>query len=164
MKSGAQSTSDSAGDPPAPPGWAGRIPGALLVAVGLAIGLVSIGFDVAFLTDPVGPKALPLLAAAALVLAGALQARRPEGNTRWPAGPTLRRMGLGSAALLVYGLVLPWLGFLISTTAVVAALSHLFGAVPKRSIPAALALTVGLWAVFVRMLALPLPAGDLWMR
>jgi len=36
-----------------------------------------------------------------------------------------------------YALVLPWLGFLLSTTLVVAALSHLFFAAPRRSVPAA---------------------------
>jgi len=144
--------------------WTHRVPGGVLIAVGLAVALEATGFEVAFLTDPVGPKALPLLAAAALVLAGAHHARRPDAEARWPAGGTLVRMGAGSVALLVYGIVLPWLGFLISTTAVVAALSHLFGAPPKRSVSAALALTLGLWVVFVRLLALPLPVGDLWMR
>jgi putative tricarboxylic transport membrane protein len=76
----------------------------------------------------------------------------------------LVRMGVGSAALLVYGIVLPWIGFPISTTLVVAALSHLFGAALVRSIPAAAVLTAGLWVVFVRFLALPLPVGELWMR
>ncbi len=144
--------------------WTDRVPGVVLTGVGLAIGLEATGFDVAFLTDPVGPKALPFVAAVGLVLAGAHQARRPVGGTRWPERATLARMGLGSAALIVYGLALPWLGFLISTTAVVASLSHLFGASPRRGLPAALALTVGLWIVFVRVLALPLPFGDLWMR
>lgn len=144
--------------------WTDRIPGAVLIAVGALIGLEATGFDVAFLTDPVGPKALPLVAAVGLVLAGAQQARRPFVGMRWPERATLVRMGLGSAALIVYGLALPWLGFLLSTTAVVAALSLLFGAAPKRSVPAALALTVALWIVFVRVLALPLPVGDLWMR
>jgi putative tricarboxylic transport membrane protein len=134
------------------------------MAVGLAIGLVATGFDVAFLTDPVGPKALPWVAAAALVLAGVHHARRPDRETRWPARSRLVRMGAGGAVLLVYGIMLPWIGFLLSTTLVVAALSHLFGAAPRRSVPAALALTVGLWVVFVRVLALPLPVGELWMR
>ena len=144
--------------------WVDRVPGVVLIAVGVAIGLEATGFDVVFLTDPVGPKALPFVAAVGLVLAGAHHARRPAGGTRWPERSTLARMALGSAALIVYGLVLPWIGFLFSTTAVVAALSHLFGASPRRGIPAAVALTVGLWVVFVRVLALPLPVGDLWMR
>jgi putative tricarboxylic transport membrane protein len=139
------------------------VPGLVLIAVGLAIGIVATGFDVAFLTDPVGPKALPWLAAAALVLAGLHQTRRPA-ETGWPVGGTLGRLAVGASVLLVYGTVMPWLGFLLSTTAVVAALSHLFGAHPKRGLPAALVLTAGLWVVFVRVLALPLPVGDLWMR
>jgi putative tricarboxylic transport membrane protein len=136
----------------------------VLIVVGLAIGLVATGFDVAFLTDPVGPKALPWVAAAALVVAGIHQTRRPGGGAHWPERRTLVRMGVGSAALLVYGVVLPLIGFPISTTLVVAALSHLFGAALVRSIPAAAVLTAGLWVVFVRFLALPLPVGELWMR
>jgi putative tricarboxylic transport membrane protein len=144
--------------------WTDRVPGAVLIAVGLAVGLEATGFDVAFLTDPVGPTALPLLAAAALVMAGVHSVRRPDAEIRWPAGGALTRMAAGSAVLLVYGIVLPWIGFLISTTVVVAALSRLFGAALVGSVSAAVALTLGLWVVFVRVLSLPLPVGDLWMR
>jgi putative tricarboxylic transport membrane protein len=144
--------------------WSARVPGVALVALGLAIGIEALGFGVAFLTDPVGPKALPWLAAAALVLAGCRLALRADTATPWPAGAVLTRMGLATGGLLLYGIVLPWLGFLLSTTLVVAALSHLFGAAPRHSLPAAAGLTVALWLLFARALALPLPIGDLWMR
>ena len=56
------------------------------------------------------------------------------------------------------------LGFVLSTTLVVAALSHLYGARPGRGVTAALLLSIGLWLLFVRVLALPLPVGSLWIR
>ena len=145
------------------PAWPDRIPGLVLVVLGLAAGLEATTFDVAFLSDPVGPKALPYLVAIALLLSGIHQARRPDPGTRWPERAALVRMGLASSAFLSYALVLPWLGFLLSTTLVVAALSHLFDAAPRRGVPAAAALAFALWLLFVWVLALPLPVGRLWM-
>lgn len=157
----AAATSAATGEEPSP-AWPERIPGLVLVVLGLAAGLEATTFDVAFLSDPVGPKALPYLVAVALILSGIHQARRPEPGTRWPERAALVRMALASSAFLGYALVLPWLGFLLSTTLVVAALSHLFFAVPRRSVPAAAALAFALWLLFVWVLALPLPVGRLW--
>jgi putative tricarboxylic transport membrane protein len=159
----AAAPSESAGEAPSP-AWPQRIPGALLILLGAAAGLEATTFDVAFLTDPVGPKALPFVVAVALLLAGVHEIRRPNASTRWPEPARLVRMGLASTALVAYALVLPWLGFLLSTTLVVAALSHLFGAAPRHGVPAAAALAFALWFLFVWLLALPLPVGELWMR
>ncbi len=154
----------SAARPEAPwPTWSERIPGLVLIVLGTAAGIEATTFDVAFLSDPIGPKALPYLVAFALVLSGIHQARRPEPGTRWPERPALMRMALASSAFLGYAIALPWLGFLLSTTLVVAALSHLFDAAPRRGVPAAAALAVALWLLFVWVLALPLPVGRLWM-
>lgn len=144
--------------------WADRAPGVLLIVLGVAAGLEATTFDVAFLSDPVGPKALPYLVAVALIVSGIHQARAPAPGIRWPERGTLARMVLAASVFLGYALVLPWLGFLLSTTLVVAALSHLFHAPPRRSVPAAAALAVALWLLFVWVLALPLPVGRLWVR
>jgi hypothetical protein len=60
--------------------------------------------------------------------------------------------------------VLPWLGFLASTTLVVALLSELYGAPRPHGLLAAALLTGTLWVLFVHLLGLPLPAGALWIR
>ncbi len=145
------------------PRWPERIPGLVLIVLGAAAAIEATTFDVAFLSDPIGPKALPYLVAVGLVMSGIHQARRPEPGTRWPERPALTRMALASAAFLGYAIALPWLGFLLSTTLVVAALSHLFDAAPRRGVPAAAALAFALWLLFVWVLALPLPVGRLWM-
>jgi putative tricarboxylic transport membrane protein len=143
---------------------AARIPGALLTLAGVAIGLEATTFDVAFVSDPVGPKALPMLVAVILVGAGLRGLVRPPQAVRWPSRPVALRIVGAAAAFLSYALLLEAIGFFLATTLVVAALSHLYGAPPRQGIPSAAVLAGLLWLLFVRLLALPLPIGDLWMR
>jgi putative tricarboxylic transport membrane protein len=144
--------------------WAQRAPGALLVVLGLAAGLEATTFDVAFLTDPVGPKALPFVVSVALLLSGLHELARPGAAARWPGRGALSRIGIAGAAFIVYALVLPRIGFLLSTVLVVTVLSRLFGAALRRCAPAAVALAFTLWLLFVWLLGLSLPVGDLWLR
>ena len=44
-----------------------RVSGIVLATLGVAVGAEATTFDVLFLTDPVGPKALPLLSAVIFV-------------------------------------------------------------------------------------------------
>lgn len=141
-----------------------RIAGGLLVLAGVATGTEATTFDVAFMTDPVGPKALPLLVAVTLVLAGLRLVVRPRPSVDLPGAATLRTMGLAAAALITYGVLLPWAGFFVSTSLVVTALGMLFGGPRMGSVAAGIALSSALWLLFVGLLSLPLPIGDLWIR
>ena len=140
-----------------------RLPGLALVLAGVACGLEATTFDVAFLTDPVGPKALPLLVASVLVLAGAQAAVRPKIDVRWPGPAAWWRAAAAVAAFLVYALALPWIGFFLSTALVLSALSGLFGAGIRAAVPAAAIVSAALWLLFVQLLGLPLPIGELWI-
>ncbi len=133
-----------------------------MAAAGVAVAAEASTFKVAFLTDAVGPKALPYLSAAILVGAGAMLAARPGPGTEWPAPSTRVRMAAAAGAFLFYAAVLPVLGFFVSTTLTVASLSILFGGPPVRSAAAAAALSAVLWYLFVWALRLPLPFGSLW--
>lgn len=141
-----------------------RVPGLVLLAAGVAIGLEATTFDVAFMTDPVGPKALPYLVGLTLVIAGLRTAIQGEVPESIPSGRVLRKLMWAVAAFLAYSLALDVIGFVVSTALVVAALSHLYGAPPKKGMAAATLFSVSLWALFVYVLALPLPIGSLWMR
>ena len=70
-----------------------RSAGAVLMGVGAAVALEASTFDVLFLTDPVGPKAMPYLVAALLVGTGLALALRPGPDPPWPDRKTLIRMG-----------------------------------------------------------------------
>lgn len=140
-----------------------RMPGIVLTAAGIACAGEASSFDVAFLTDPVGPKALPLLVAAIFVVVGLHQAVKPNASSGWPNRAATARAGAATTAFLLYALLLPWFGFFSSTTLVVTALSRLFGAPLKHSAPAAAGLAGALWLLFVLGLGLPLPVGELWI-
>ena len=177
-----------------------RLPvGWILVALGAAIGLEASTFNVAFLTDPVGPKALPLVAALILIAAGLRGGSRerareqPGVGSDWEGlaageglateeGPATEeelateeglathgegaplKIALAGLAFVAYAWLLPSLGFFLSTTAAVATLSRLYGAPLRRAVLAAGGLSAVLWLLFVRLLALPLPIGSLWIR
>lgn len=140
-----------------------RVSGVCLVVAAVAVAAEASTFHVAFLTDPVGPKAMPWLAALILGGAGAAMVWRPGVSPTWPTPRVLTRLVAAVAVFLAYALVLPFLGFTTSTTAAVAALSMLFGGPPLKSVLAALALSVCIWLLFVHVLALPLPLGTLWL-
>lgn len=141
-----------------------RVTGAVLALLGVAVALEATTFDVAFLTDPVGPKALPLLVAGTLLVAGLIAVARPREGLSLPDGATTFRMVGSVAAFLLYAAALPWLGFFLSTTLVVTALALLYRGPILGSIAGAAALSGALWILFVRALSLPLPVGDLWIR
>jgi putative tricarboxylic transport membrane protein len=140
-----------------------RLAGVCLALAAAAVAAEAATFRVAFLTDPVGPRALPWLAAIILGAAGTTMALRPGPSPAWPTPRVMVRLGGAVAVFLAYGIVLPSLGFVTSTTAAVAALSMLFGGPPLKSVLAALVLSACIWLLFVQVLALPLPLGTLWI-
>ena len=130
--------------------------------LGLAVALEARTFNVAFLTDPVGPKALPLVAAGALVGTGLIIVFRPGIEPDWPAPPVLRRLAVATLAFILYALLLQPLGFVVGTVLMMTCLAVLFGAEVKKGLAAASLLCAALWYLFVWVLGLPLPLGALW--
>ena len=140
-----------------------RVIGGVLCLLGVALGLEATTFDVLFLTDPVGPKALPLLVATLCLAAGVLALARPGDDVRLPSAGAVVRMTGAVVAFLVYAAVLPWLGFFVSTALVVAALARLYQGPVWPSLVVGAVLSGGLWLLFVELLSLPLPLGELWI-
>ena len=135
-----------------------RVPGVVLALTGAAVGIEALTFNVGFMTDPVGPKALPLVVAATLILAGFHAAIRPPEAARWPDRAIGLQIGSAVGAFLAYAVALPLVGFFISTTLVVSALSHLYGASPAqhpgRGAP--------LWRPLAALRADPRPSASHW--
>lgn len=150
-----------------------RAIGIVVVGIGVAVALEARTFNVNFLTDPLGPKALPWLVAALFGAAGLALSRRQRGHpTRElgePAEPEASATSLGPVAaaggvFLAWSLTLVPLGFALSTPLAVAALARLFGGNWKGGLLTGAVLTTLLWVLFAMVLALPLPQGSLWMR
>lgn len=130
-----------------------------LGALGLASALAAVRFRVAFVTDPLGPRAFPWLAAALLLGAAVGLARRPGDDASWPDADARRRVTGVVAALLVWSFALPYLGFVVATALLLAGLGRLFGAGWPRGLAAGVAVSGVLYLLFAWGLGLALPAG-----
>jgi putative tricarboxylic transport membrane protein len=138
--------------------------GAALLLLAAAVAWLARGYTVAFIADPVGPRAVPLLAAA-LIAAGATRVvLRPAAAVAWPPRSVLRRLGAVVLALALYPLLLPQLGFVAATGALMWALAIPFGGRGLRAAAVAFAVAGGMYALFVYALGVPLPVGRLFLR
>jgi putative tricarboxylic transport membrane protein len=104
------------------------------------------------------------LVALTLAGAGARMLAKPRAAVTLPSRTATVRMAWAALAFLAYSALLPWIGFFLSTTLVVAVLAVLYRGPRVGSLVTGLVLTSSLWLLFVRLLALPLPVGDLWTR
>jgi putative tricarboxylic transport membrane protein len=146
------------------PATSARIAGAACVLLALACALHAAAFRVRFITDPVGPRALPWLAAALIGTGGLLLLLRPGPPTDSFRSTTLRRTLLAFAGFFAYAALIEVLGFILSTTLLVTLLALLFDGRPLHAVFAAAAIAVLIWLTFVSGLGVPLPVGTLFLR
>lgn len=137
--------------------------GGLTLALAVAYYMAAAAIPDTTLADAVGPQGLPkiyalILAALSLILivrsAGRAAARSPE------APASLRRV----AGLLVIGIlyivVVPWLGYLLSIAALIAGTTYYQGGVVNRSVVLVAASGALLfWLLFVVILGIQQPPG-----
>ncbi|MEK9509746.1 tripartite tricarboxylate transporter TctB family protein [Gemmatimonadota bacterium Y43] len=132
--------------------------GIALVAFGVATAALALRFRVAFVTDPLGPRAFPWLASGFLVFAGIALFRRPGDHGPWPEAPVRRRLLLLVAVLVAWSALLPWLGFVLPTAGATGALARLFGAPWTPGLAAGTGLALALHLLFVFALGFPIAA------
>lgn len=140
-----------------------RVAGAAMLVLAGFIGWESRSFTVRFVTDPLGPKALPLFVASMLAIAGVYVLARPTADPAWPARQAWRKIVVTVITFLVYAGLLYPLGFFLPTAAVVFLLALLFGGTPVRSAIAAVLFAGFLQALFGYVLGLTLPVGALFL-
>lgn len=71
-------------------------------------------------------------------------------------------MGLIFASILVYAQLIVPLGFLVSTTLVMIALSLVFGGPPLKAILSCTVFSIAIFYLFSNVLKLGLPTGTVW--
>jgi len=133
--------------------------GGLLLALAGAIALESTTFVVGFPTDPLGPSAFPLLAAALIALGGLALLAGGDAFVQHVPRDGLVRVALATLSFVAYALLLDPLGFVPATALEFVALATLFGGRPLPGLAAGLVFTFLLFALFVYGLGLPLPLG-----
>jgi len=114
-----------------------------------------------FISDPIGPKAFPVIIGILLAAASLVIVLRPDPEPAWPAFSRLLEIGLAATVMLAYAQFLPLVGFVISTAVAAAYLAWRFGAGPARAAIAGVAISGGIFVVFHLILGLTLARGPL---
>jgi putative tricarboxylic transport membrane protein len=138
---------------------AGRLLGGLLIALAALAIWSAQSLEVPFAADPLGPRAFPSTVALLMGMCGALLLIPRGPAFAWPeraAAPPLLVLVMAGYALLLVPL-----GFLAATALLAAGVALLFGARPLAAIGTGLITSALLWALFDRVLDLPLPKGVL---
>jgi putative tricarboxylic transport membrane protein len=142
---------------------ADRRAGVVLLVLALAVAWTARDYRVAFIADPVGPRAFPLVAALLVAMGAVPLVLRPLPAAAWPRGAVRVRIATAAGALALYPLLLPWLGFIATTGSLMWVLALLFGGRGGRAALAAFGMALGMYVLFVYALGVPLPIGALFL-
>lgn len=144
--------------------------GSVTLAVAAVYYALTVTIPQSDLADPIGPQGLPktyalVLAALSIVLIARSCRRTPEPpnpRTLRPSGPGFLRITGMLLIGVIYILVLPWLGYLVSITLLIAATTYFQGGtISGRTIVVALSGAAFFWVLFIWLLRIQYPAG-LW--
>ena len=114
--------------------------------------------NTSFLSDPVGPKAFPILVGIVSAISALVLIFKPDPDPNWPAFRTFGAILIAVIVLVIYAYLLKPLGFIIPTIFAAGILSY---QISPRPVPAALTgigLSVGLFILFKYALDLGLVA------
>ena len=133
-----------------------RIFGLVVVLVALAFIASATQIQTSFLSDPVGPKAFPILVGSVAALCGVIMILRPDQEPEWPQLRTLGALLVSVFVLVAYAYLLKPLGFLIPTAIVAGVLSYQINPRIGAAVIAGVGLSIGLLIVFKFILGLGL--------
>lgn len=138
---------------------ADRVLGALLVVLAALVFWSAQSLVVPFAADPLGPKGFPSAVALILAACGLLILLERSTPFAWPE----RRFApfLLIAVMVAYALLMEPLGFLVATAGLACGVALLFGARAWLAAVTGVVTSAALWALFDRLLDLPLPKGIL---
>ena len=138
-----------------------RLTAAAVFLVAAAYTLVGRGYSAPF-GDVLGPSVFPtLVGVPAMILAGWL-ALFPGRGSGWPVRARVLRQAAAVAILVAYAFLLQPLGFPIATGLLIASVAWLMGGPPGKSVLLGALAAPGLWALFDRVLGLPLDLLGRW--
>ena len=135
-----------------------RIFGLVAFVVALAFVASATQIQTSFLTDPVGPKAFPILVGTVAALCSAFMVLRPDPDPQWPAGRAWLSMGAAVIVLVACAYALKPLGFILPAAVAAAILSYQISPRPLPAAIAGISLSVGLFLLFKYALGLGLVA------
>ena len=114
-----------------------------------------------FMVDVVGPRAFPYIVGSIVGLCSLYFIFRPDDEPDWPHIRAFTEIVFAVAVMLLYGWMLPEIGFLIATVFATAYLAWRLGTAPLWALVNGVATSVGIYVVFHLILGLSLAKGPL---
>jgi putative tricarboxylic transport membrane protein len=114
-----------------------------------------------FISDPVGPRTFPIIIGIALALASLAMLLRPDAAPQWPRAARLFEIAIAAAMMVAYAMLLPELGFIITTTVAATYLTWRLGTAPLWAVVVGISTSLGIYVVFRLILGLSLARGPL---
>ena len=135
-----------------------------LVMAVLALAYIASAFQIqtSFLSDPVGPKAFPVIIGSIGALSAMFMVFRPDPEPVWPAARTFGALAVSIIVLVLYAYSLRPLGFILPTAIAAGILSFQISPRPRYAVITGICLSVGLFLIFRFALGLglvPFPKG-----
>lgn len=115
--------------------------------------------EVGFISDPMGPKAFPIVIGVVLAVAGLYPLVRPDPEPAWPGSGRLLEIVFAVAVMVAYTYALPMAGFVLSTSVTAGLLSWRLAASPVSAAIAGVTIAVGIFLIFRQVLGLSLALG-----
>jgi len=125
-----------------------RLFGLVVLMVSLAFIASATQVQTSFLTDPVGPKAFPMLIGGVAAVCSLVLMFKPDPSPQWPVARSLFSLFIAVIVLVAYAYALRPFGFLVPTAIAAGILSF---QISPRAVPAittGIVLSVGLFVLF----------------
>ena len=114
---------------------------------------------VSFITDPLGAKAFPFILAGAMAVTSLVLILRPDPEPMWPSARTAIELVFAIAVMFAYAMVLPEIGFVISSAIAAIYFCWRLGAPPLSALLGGIGISVGIYVLFNLVLGLSLARG-----
>lgn len=114
-----------------------------------------------FMMDAIGPSTFPNIIAIIFGICSIYFIARPDPEPRWPTLNRLAEIGFTVVVCLLYAILLPHLGFLISTAFAASYMCWRLGGKPLAAGIIGLSISLGIYVCFKLVLGLSLASGVL---
>jgi len=136
-----------------------RILGVVCIALAAFLIWQSTLIELSFIVDPLGPKAFPMIIGGVLGIAGLYPLVKPDRAPVWPSASGFFEITVAVVVMTAYALLLPEIGFVISTAIAASILAWRLGSTPVHSVIAGLSISIGIYLIFHLILGLSLARG-----
>ncbi|MEL6206259.1 MAG: tripartite tricarboxylate transporter TctB family protein [Pseudomonadota bacterium] len=133
-----------------------RVFGLVVVLVALAFVASAFQLQTSFMSDPLGPKAFPILVGSVAAICGLVMILKPDEEPEWPGLATLGSLAFSVALLIGYAYSLKPFGFLLPTAVCAGVLSYQITPKPVFNLITGVGLAVLLFLIFKYVLGLGL--------